>query len=83
LQSTPKSYFLNLALKADNITLSYTRFAFEFYIIPYHIQDTHTQLSSTRYIDDQYTPGMILKQKNFKIKFHFFLFSKVFLMSGN
>ncbi len=81
MQSTLKSYFLNIALKADNIIEQSTRFAFEFYVIQYGIQGT--QLTSTRYIDDQYTPGMILKQKNFKIKFHFFLFSKVFLMSGN
>ncbi|CAF0906118.1 unnamed protein product [Rotaria sp. Silwood1] len=56
LRSTSKCYFLNIALKADNYTLSNTRFALEFYIIQLGIEGT--QFSSTRYIDDQYTPGI-------------------------
>ncbi|CAF4230067.1 unnamed protein product, partial [Rotaria magnacalcarata] len=54
LHSTPKSYFLNIALKADNYTLPNTRFALEFYIIQLGIEGTH--FSSSKYIDDQYTP---------------------------
>lgn len=57
LRSTPKSYFLNIALKADNVTLSNTRFALEFYIIQLGVEGT--KLSSSRYIDDQYTPGIL------------------------
>ncbi|CAF1985250.1 unnamed protein product [Rotaria magnacalcarata] len=56
LHSTPKSYFLNIALKADNYTLPNTRFALEFYIIQLGIEGTH--FSSSKYIDDQYTPGI-------------------------
>ena len=56
LRSTPKSYFLNIALQADNYTLPHTRFALEFYII--QLGKEGTQLSKTRYIDDQYTPGI-------------------------
>ncbi|CAF2439514.1 unnamed protein product [Rotaria sp. Silwood2] len=56
LHSTSKSYFLNIALKANNYTLPNTRFALEFYIIQLGIEGT--QFSSSRYIDDQYTPGI-------------------------
>lgn len=56
LSSTPKTYFINVALKADNFSLSNTRFAFEFYIIQLGVEGT--KFSSTKYIDDQYTPGM-------------------------
>ncbi|CAF0879835.1 unnamed protein product [Rotaria sordida] len=56
LCSTPKSYFLNIALKANNYTLPNTRFALEFYIIQLGIEGT--QFSSSRYIDDHYTPGI-------------------------
>jgi hypothetical protein len=56
LRSTPKSYFLNIALQADNYTLPNTRFALEFYII--QLGKEGTQLSTSRYIDDQFTPGI-------------------------
>ncbi|CAF4216055.1 unnamed protein product, partial [Rotaria sordida] len=54
LRSTSKSYFLNITLKANNYTLPNKRFALEFYIIELGIEGT--QFSSSRYIDDQYTP---------------------------
>ncbi|CAF1158275.1 unnamed protein product [Adineta steineri] len=56
LRSTPKSYFLNIALKADNYTSPKTRFAMEYYIIQLGVEGT--QLSTSKYIDDQYTPGI-------------------------
>ncbi|UJR26977.1 hypothetical protein I4U23_008284 [Adineta vaga] len=56
LRSTPKSYFLNIAIQADNLTSTRTRFAMEFYLIQLGIEGT--QLSTSRYIDDQYTPGI-------------------------
>ncbi|CAF4150808.1 unnamed protein product, partial [Rotaria sordida] len=56
LRSTSKSYFLNITLKANNYTLPNKRFALEFYIIELGIEGT--QFSSSRYIDDQYTPGI-------------------------
>lgn len=56
LRSTPTSYFLNIALKADNVTSASTRFALELYIIQLGVEGT--RLSSSRYIDDQFTPGI-------------------------
>ena len=55
MQSTPKSYVLNLALQAENYTSAHTRFAFEFYVI--QLGDEGAELVSSRFIDDQYTPG--------------------------
>lgn len=52
----PKSYFLNIALQADNYTSANTRFALEFYIIQLGVNGT--KFSSSKYIDDQYTPGI-------------------------
>ncbi|CAF0735873.1 unnamed protein product [Adineta ricciae] len=56
LRSSPKSYFLNIALQADNITSKNTRFAMEYYLIQLGVEGT--QLSTSKYIDDQYTPGI-------------------------
>lgn len=55
LRSTPKTYFLNIALEAKSIPIESTRFALEFYL--FELGSGGTQLSSTKYIDDQYTPG--------------------------
>ena len=55
MQSTPKSYFLNLALRADNYTLARTRFAFEFYVI--QLRSDGSELTSSKFIDDHFTPG--------------------------
>ena len=55
LTSTPKTYFLNVALEAKNSTFSRTRFALEFYII--QLGREGMELNSSKFIDDQYTPG--------------------------
>lgn len=55
LQTTSHSYFLNMALQANNYSFSNARFAFEFYIIS--PTNNGSKLFSSRYIDDQYTPG--------------------------
>ncbi|CAF5010756.1 unnamed protein product, partial [Rotaria socialis] len=55
LRTTPKSYFLNIALQANKFSLPKTRFAFEFYLILPGIDGS--KISSSKFIDDQYTPG--------------------------
>ncbi|CAF2865382.1 unnamed protein product [Rotaria sp. Silwood2] len=55
LRATSKSYFLNIALQANNFSSPNTRFAFELYLIapgPHGLR-----ASSSRYIDDHFTPG--------------------------
>ena len=55
LRVTPTSFFVNIALKAFNVSSSNTRFAFElFQMLP---DKDGSRMSSSRYIDDQYTPG--------------------------
>ncbi|CAF4464611.1 unnamed protein product, partial [Rotaria socialis] len=54
LRTTPKSYFLNIALQANKFSLPKTRFAFEFYLILPGIDGS--KISSSKFIDDQYTP---------------------------
>ena len=55
LQSTPKSFFLNIALQATNFPLANTRFAFELYIISFGVEGA--RLLTSKFIDDHYTPG--------------------------
>ncbi|CAF4458076.1 unnamed protein product [Rotaria magnacalcarata] len=55
LRTTPKSYFLNIAFQANKFSLPKTRFAFEFYLILPGIDGS--KISSSKFIDDQYTPG--------------------------
>ncbi|CAF4701940.1 unnamed protein product [Rotaria sp. Silwood1] len=55
LKTTSKSYFLNIALQANNFSAPHTRFAFEFYLM---LPGTHgLRTSSSRFIDDHFTPG--------------------------
>ncbi|CAM4772897.1 unnamed protein product [Rotaria magnacalcarata] len=56
LRTTPKSYFLNIAFQANKFSLPKTRFAFEFYLILPGIDGS--KISSSKFIDDQYTPGI-------------------------
>ncbi len=77
LRSTPKSYYINLALQANNISYAPTRFAFEFYVIQLGAEGT--KLFNTKYIDDQYTPGIISISKLSSI----FVFKQVYLKFGN
>lgn len=55
LKTTPKSYYINVALQANNYSLPNTRFAFELYLT--FIGDGGAKMFSSRFIDDQYTPG--------------------------
>jgi len=55
LRTEPSSYFLNIALQANNYSFISPRFAFELYIISPAVE--YPIISSSRYIDDQYTPG--------------------------
>ncbi|CAF1019509.1 unnamed protein product [Rotaria sordida] len=56
LRTTSKSYFLNIALQANNFTSAKTRFAFELYLILPGVQGS--QKYTSRYIDDHFTPGI-------------------------
>ncbi len=55
LKTEPSSYFVNIALKATNVSFTKSRFAFELYLIVPAVE--YPSLSTSRYIDDQYTPG--------------------------
>lgn len=71
LRSTEKSYFLNLELETKNISIKSTRFAFEFYMI--QLGEEGMQSSSTKYIDDQYTPGKITNESIHSLYQFYFL----------
>jgi Lysosomal transcription factor, NCU-G1 len=64
LQSSPTSYFLNVALRANQYNWPKARFAFEFYVISFDSRGT--KMESSRYIDDHYTPGIRLLIKRRK-----------------
>ena len=53
--TAPKSIFLNIAFQAQDFNSSKTRFAFELLQLMPGIEGT--RIYSSRYIDDQYTPG--------------------------
>ncbi len=55
LKTEPSSYFLNIALQANNYSYANSRFAFEIYFIAPGKEGFNTKKS--RFIDDQYTPG--------------------------
>jgi hypothetical protein len=55
LKTESSSYFLNIALKANNYSYANSRFAFELYIIGPGKEGFST--TKSRFIDDQYTPG--------------------------
>ncbi|CAF0772024.1 unnamed protein product [Adineta ricciae] len=56
LMTAPKSIFLNIAFQAEGFNSSKTRFAFELLQLMPGIEGT--RIYSSRYIDDQYTPGI-------------------------
>ncbi|CAF0729854.1 unnamed protein product [Didymodactylos carnosus] len=56
LSTTPTSYFLNIELKAAKLNSSRSRFAIE--LLTTGFSDHEPKISSSRYIDDQYTPGI-------------------------
>lgn len=56
LRSTPKSFYINVGLQAANISDTKTRFGLEYYLIQYGKEGY--EFVSTRFIDDQYTPGI-------------------------
>ena len=63
-----KSFFVNIAFQAHNYSSSKTRFAFELYLTS-HGNNQGARIFSSRFIDDQYTPG---RNNNPKV-FLFFL----------
>lgn len=80
LKTGGSSYFLNIALKANNYSYEQSRFAYELYIIGPGKEGFTT--TKTRFIDDQYTPGkyhqrFVHKKKNNTI------FLQVVSMFGN
>jgi len=64
LQTESKSFFLNIALQATRFYLPNTRFAFELFLMLPSVKGSKT--FSSRFIDDQYTPG---RHKIFKESF--------------
>ncbi len=55
LQTESKSFFLNIALQATGFSSPNTRFAFELFLMLPSVKGSKT--FSSRFIDDQYTPG--------------------------
>jgi len=56
LKTSPKSYFINMAIQANNYSEPNIRLAIEFYLIT--PSDKGSEISKSRFIDDQFTPGI-------------------------